>query len=69
MIRDLRLNARHHLKKRQKVLVMLTLVVGPEPPMPEKRQKTAFDYLASRSTELSSIARTWLYERGYEFTE
>ena len=62
MIQDLRLNAHHHLKQRKFLLVILsTLGRSATSTMPYECRA----FLASRSTEHSSVTRTWLFERGF----
>lgn len=62
MIEHLRLNRPQHLKKRRRLLYGL-LVIEQCPAIPAIVEYRA--NLASRSGELSSIARIWLSEHGY----
>ena len=65
IIEDLNLNALHHLDKRVALLRVMTEAIPDDP-----REETSVSgwlrrFLASRSNELSSLARAWLVERGY----
>ena len=65
MIDDLNLNGWHHLEIRRAMLQQLELTIPSDP-----RGETPFirrlrSILISRKSELSSLARVWLVERGY----
>ena len=69
MIHDLKLNGRHHLETRSAMLKQLELTF----PI-DSREETPFirrlrRILTSRTSGLSSLARTWLMERGYEVSD
>ena len=64
-IDDLSLNTSHHLKKRLRWLDWVSLVI-PDDPQRQTTDETSYrTFLASRTTEFSSITRAWLVERGY----
>ncbi len=62
MMGHLGLNRIHHLRKRRRLLYVLS-AIEQCPPVPSVVEYRAS--LASRSSELSSVARTWLLEHGY----
>ena len=68
MIDDLRLNGRHHLEKRVALLYVMTETIPDDP-----REETSVSgrlrrFWTSHTSELSSIARAWLAERGYSIS-
>ncbi len=64
-ITNLRLNWRHHLKKRLEWLLLLSSYISEDPSDETSDMKSIRDHLASRGTQLSSITRAWLSQRGY----
>ena len=64
-ISDLRLNGRHHLKKRLAWLLLLSEGLKNDANAETSDMKNLRRYLVSRRTHLSSIARAWLSQRGY----
>ena len=68
MIEDLRLNAWHHLEKRVALLYVMTETIPDDP-----REETSVSgrlrrFWTSHTSELSSVARAWLAERGYSIS-
>ena len=64
MIDDLRLNEHHHLRNRREQVSWVDLVASGVPGSPNHQQRIR-NWLASRRTAFSSIARTRLVEWGY----
>ena len=71
MIKDLRLNAHHHLKKRRFLLGILSATWPSVPDsIPDELKQLLsdvegmHDHLSSRSVQLSSLTRAWLCEKG-----
>ena len=62
MIEDLQLNGSHHVNRRLLHIELLSLSFPPDQPMDSESIPSG---LVSRSTELSTLARAWLSERGY----
>ena len=58
----LQLNGRHHLRNR---VLRLRVLSAYEDLSPLGIPRTILAILVSRSTALSSVTRTWLFERGY----
>ena len=65
MIDDLKLNAWHHLKFRRRLLYKMAETIPDNPREETSVSRGLRRILASRSYELSSLARAWLVERGY----
>ena len=65
MIDDLKLNEHHHLKKRNDWLSLADLAISNAVDNKYPDVQHIFDWLTSRITQHSSIARAWLSERGY----
>ena len=65
MIDDLRLNGHHHLKKRNDWLLLADLAISNAVDDKHPDVQHIFDWVASRATQHSSIARAWLAARGY----
>jgi uncharacterized protein (TIGR02646 family) len=65
MIDDLRLNEIHHLRKRRERLWLVSEVLSTDSDDQDPDFRNILTRLAARSTELSSITRTWLVEHGY----
>ena len=69
MIDDLRLNGLHHLRKRR-VWILAVAQAIPDDPIREAPDTEVYRHnLASRATQLSSVARAWLVERGYSISD
>ena len=68
MINDLRLNGRHHLAKRLVWILRMGWEIPDDPSEETPASGTLRRFLASRSYELSSLARAWLAERGYSIS-
>ena len=64
-ITDLRLNGRHHLRKRLAWLLLLSDSLTSDATAETPDKKSLRDHLASRGTQLSSITRAWLSQRGF----
>ena len=62
MIEDLQLNGSHHVNRRLLHIELLSLSFPPDQPMDSESIPSG---LVSRSTELSTLTRAWLSERGY----
>ena len=65
MIDDLKLNEHHHLKNRLERVFWVDQATTDSPNNPDFRLQHIRQWLASRDTAFSSIARTRLVERGY----
>ena len=69
MIDDLNLNGQHHLEIRRALIEQLNLTI-PDDPMEETPAIGRLrGLLTSRASELSSLVRVWLTERGYSIDE
>ena len=64
-IDDLRLNGRHHIKKRLGLAEFLSIVFAEEPDLAHPRIRSGVARFTAPSQPLSSFARTWLLERGW----
>ena len=64
-IMNLRLNGRHHLKKRLEWLLLISKELTGDPAAETSDMKRLRDHLTSRGTQLSSITRAWLSQQGY----
>jgi len=64
MIKDLGLNAFHHLKRRAEWLQMVSLMLEGES---DAKRVERIEFFVSRETELSSITRVWITEQGLSF--
>ena len=62
---DLRLNGRHHLKKRIAWLLLLSKGLTGDPNAETSDMKSLRHHLVSRDVQLSSITRAWSSQRGY----
>ena len=69
MIDDLKLNAPHHLEKRGTLLYKMAEFIPDDPDEETSFSRNLRRILSSRNAELSSLARAWLVERGYEIDE
>ena len=69
MIDDLKLNERHHLKKRIEWLQLISAIIpeGPNSLTSDVEKDSA--HFASRTIAHSSITRAWLSEQGYPIDE
>jgi hypothetical protein len=65
MIDDLRLNDHHHLRKRTEWMWLVAEVLPIDPGSLEPADVPKMNRLVARDTQLSSITRTLLAERGY----
>ena len=64
-ISDLRLNGRHHLKKRLAWILLLSNSLNSNSNAQIPESENLCGILASRGTQHSSITRAWLSKRGY----
>ena len=62
-IDDLGLNARHHLIKRERLVVILSTLFASQADLAHPKIRASIDFFTSRSEPLSSFARAWLSER------
>ena len=62
---DLRLNGRHHLKKRLALLLVLSGRLKSDPNAETSDMRSLRRHLTSHSTQLSSITQAWLSQQGY----
>ena len=69
MIDDLKLNDLHHLVARIVRLRMLAAGIPDDPVEATERSEALRRGFASRGSDLSSLARVWLAERGYSMDE
>ena len=69
MIVDLKLNDLHHMVGRLVRLRMLAAGIPDDPGEETQRSEELRRRFASRDSDLSSLARTWLVERGYEVSD
>ena len=69
MIDDLKLNDLHHLVARLVRLRMLAVGIPDDPREATERDEALGKRFASRDSDLSSLARVWLAERGYSIDE
>ena len=69
MIDDLKLNDLHHLEKRGALLCKMAEIIPGDPSMETSVSRGLRRILVSRNSELSSLARAWLVERGYEISD
>ena len=69
MIDDLKLNDLHHMVARLVRLRMLEMGIPENPQEATERSEALRRGLASRDSDLSSIARVWFMERGYSIDE
>ena len=64
-IDDIGLNDRHHIKKREEWLIVISTFFSERPSATDPRVQAALAYFTSRTTRQSSFARAWLAEQGY----
>ena len=69
MIVDLKLNDLHHMVGRLVRLKMLEAGIPSDPREESQRSEALRRRFASRDSDLSSLARAWLAERGYEISD
>ena len=69
MIDDLDLNSDYHLKRRAALLGKLAAGIPTDPREASERSEALRGRFASRDSDLSSLARAWLTERGYEISD
>ena len=62
---DLRLNGRHHLKKRPALLLVLSGRLNSDPNAETSGMRNLRRHLTSHSTQLSSFTQAWLSQQGY----
>ncbi|MCH8151220.1 MAG: HNH endonuclease [Planctomycetes bacterium] len=64
MIADIGLNAYHHLKQRAQWLRLVSEALNA---VNDADNEELIEFVASRGTELSSIARAWIQQQGYSY--
>ena len=69
MIEDLNLNDLHHLEKRGALLSKMAEIIPDDPRMETSVSRRFRRILVSHNSELSSVARAWLVERGYAISD
>lgn len=65
MIEHVKLNDFHHVEQRRLLLELLRLSFHPDQTMDSIELEDTINWLVSRSTQLSSLTRAYLAERGY----
>lgn len=65
MISDLQLNDEHHLKQRREWIVLVSGAIPENSSAQTTEEQALRCHLVSRSTQLSSLSRAWLTDRGY----
>ena len=68
-INDLKLNARHHLKKRTVWLRLISGIIPDYSESPAPELVGELEHFAFRTTKYSSVTRALLSERGYRISE
>ena len=69
MIANLKLNDKHHMERRRVTLEVLKVSIPGDPREETPISRRLRRILASRTSEVSSLARVWLMERGYSIDD